>query len=69
MLVHWALDQNVLAPGPDLKWHVSSRLDRRNRDYQELLELDKKPLLLPANKKYYPRMDALEWRIKHLAQK
>ena len=64
---HWALDKYILAPGPDLKWHVSSMLDKRNRDYQELIELDKKPLLLPANKKYYPRMDALEWRIGHLA--
>ena len=64
---HWALDRNILAPGPDLKWHVSKLLDKRNRDYQELLELDKKPVILPRDKKYYPRMDALEWRAKKVA--
>ncbi|MBN2109327.1 MAG: HNH endonuclease [Deltaproteobacteria bacterium] len=64
---HWALDRNILAPGPDLKWHVSSQLDKRNRDFQELLELDKKPIILPREKKYYPRMDGLELRISRLA--
>jgi putative restriction endonuclease len=63
---HWALDKNILAPGPDLKWHVSKLLDKRNRDYQELLDLDKKPIILPRDKKYYPRMDGLEWRFKKL---
>ncbi len=66
---HWALDKNILAPGPDLKWHVSPLLDRRNREYEELISLDKKPLLLPLDKKYYPRMDALEWRLENLAVK
>jgi putative restriction endonuclease len=63
---HWALDQHILAPGPDLKWHISPTLDNRNRDHQELIAIDKKPLLLPQNKKYYPRMDALEWQFQHL---
>lgn len=67
--LHWALDKNILAPGPDLKWHVSPLLDRRNREYEELISLDKKPLLLPLDKKYYPRMDALEWRIENLSRK
>ncbi|MBN2107566.1 MAG: HNH endonuclease [Deltaproteobacteria bacterium] len=63
---HWALDKNILSPGPDLKWHVSKLLDKRNRDYQELLDLDKKPIILPRDKKYYPRMDALEKRLNKL---
>jgi putative restriction endonuclease len=63
---HWALDRNILSPGPDLKWHVSKILDKRNRDYHELLELDKKPIILPMDRKYYPRPDALEWRINKL---
>ncbi len=65
---HWALDKNILSPGPDLKWHVSKLLDKRNRDYQELLDLDKKPIILPRDKKYYPRMDGLEWRFKRLTE-
>lgn len=63
---HWALDRGIIAPGPDLKWHVSKQLDRRNRDFQELVDLDKKPLLLPRDKKFYPRMDGLEWRLKRM---
>jgi len=65
---HWALDHNILAPGPDLKWHVSPILDRRNRDYQELIEIDNHPIMLPRDRKYYPRMDALKWRIKRLVK-
>ena len=64
---HWAIDRGILAPGPDLKWHVSKQLDRRNRDFQELIELDKKPVILPRDKRFYPRMDGLEWRINRLA--
>lgn len=63
---HWALDRNILAPGPDLKWHVSKQLDRRNRDFQELIELNKKPVVLPRDKRFYPRMDGLEWRMGRL---
>ena len=63
---HWVLDSHILAPGPDLKWHVSPLLDKRNRDLKDLLELENKHLLLPTDKKYYPRMDALEWRMDHL---
>jgi predicted restriction endonuclease len=37
-----------------------------NFNYQELLELDKKPIILPRDKKYYPRMDGLEWRMNRL---
>ncbi len=63
---HWALDKNIIAPGPDLKWHVSRVLDKRNRDYQEIIEIDEKPIILPGNRKFYPRMDALEWRMSRL---
>jgi hypothetical protein len=37
-----------------------------NFNFQELLDLDKKPIMLPRDKKYYPRMDGLEWRFKWL---
>ncbi|MCU0614887.1 MAG: HNH endonuclease, partial [Desulfobacterales bacterium] len=63
---HWALDRNILAPGPDLKWHVSKQLDRRNRDFHEFIELDGKAVFLPRDKKFHPREDALEQRFKRL---
>ena len=65
---HWALDKQIFAPGPDLKWHVSPLLDKRNRDHQELIDLDKEPILLPTNKKYYPRLDALKWCMEQLVK-
>jgi putative restriction endonuclease len=59
---HWALDHNVLVPGPDLLWHVSPTLDRRIKDYEEILDLNGKPILLPKNKRFWPSADALTWR-------
>lgn len=63
---HWALDANVIAPGPDLKWHVSEALDRRIPDNKPLLELSGTELMLPKDKSRWPRKDALEWRLGHL---
>ena len=63
---HWALDRHLIAPGPDLCWHVSRVLDARLRDNAALLDLEGKKVLLPPNAKYRPRPDALEYRLKHL---
>lgn len=66
---HWALDRGIIAPGPDLKWHVSRIFDRRNRDYADLLDLDRSDILLPSNEKYWPRSDSLEWRVERLLRR
>jgi len=63
---HWALDRNLIAPGPDLRWHVSKVLDPRLRDNAALLDLDGTELLLPQNARYRPREDALKYRLEHL---
>jgi putative restriction endonuclease len=63
---HWALDNNLIAPGPDFRWHVSKLLDPRLRDNLALLDLDGKDILLPRNTKYRPRPDALEYRLSQL---
>ena len=63
---HWAMDRNVIAPGPDMKWHVSTMLDVRIADHQPFLELDGKPLLLPKDRKSYPDKDALKLRLDRL---
>ncbi len=63
---HWAMDRNIIAPGPDMKWHVTKTLDVRIADYQPLLALDGKPLLLPEDRKFYPDKDALKWRLDRL---
>ena len=37
--MHWAMDRHLIAPGPDLKWHVSRVLDRRITDFTQLTNL------------------------------
>ena len=65
---HRALDRGLIAPGPDLKWHVSNILDRRILDHHPLLDLDGQDVIL-SNQRYQPFETALEWRVKHLWKK
>ena len=61
--LHWALDRNIIAPGPDLKWHVSKLVEQRIADNQPLIALEGKDLLLPRDKRFWPREDALQQRV------
>ena len=63
---HWALDRNIIAPGPDMKWHVSRLLDERIKDNHVLLRLEGEELILPKDKRFKPRRDALEYRMDRL---
>jgi putative restriction endonuclease len=65
---HWAMDKHIIAPGPDLKWHVSKTLDDRLPDNRPLLELEGKSLILPNEKAYSPKKESLEWRVMRLAR-
>ena len=62
---HRALDKGLIAPGPDMKWHVSNILDRRILDHRPLLDLDGQDVILDK-RRYKPFETALEWRITHL---
>ena len=64
--MHWAMDKNIIAPGPDKKWHVSKTIDRRIADLQNFTMLEGLPLLLPKNSIYEPKIEALEWRLNRL---
>ena len=64
--MHWAMDHNLIAPGPEFRWHVSKVLDRRIPDFRALCDLDGRELLLPTEPRMYPKRDALEWRIERL---
>lgn len=64
--MHWAMDRNLIAPGPDLKWYVSSMLDSRVPDFADLLALHGKPLFLPAEARMTPKREVLEWRLARL---
>jgi putative restriction endonuclease len=63
---HWALDQWILAPGPDYRWHVSKVLDERFADNKPLLGLSGKKILLPRDERFWPCQEYLEWRLAHL---
>ena len=65
---HWAMDRDIIAPGPDLHWHVSKRLDpRRSNGEKELHELVGKSVLLPKDPAFHPDESALTWRICRLS--
>lgn len=66
--MHWALDKNLIAPGPDLKWHVSVTLDARVPDFAMLVELNGKSVILPTEARMCPKRDVLEWRIQRLRE-
>jgi putative restriction endonuclease len=64
--IHWAMDRNLIAPGPDMLWHVSKVLDMRISDLQMLLSMDGLPLLLPKEHRFWPKEESLVWRIDRL---
>ncbi|RFC48368.1 MAG: putative restriction endonuclease [Verrucomicrobia bacterium] len=60
---HWAMDRDIIAPGPDLHWHVSKLLDpRRSNGEKELAELAGKSVLLPKDPAFHPEEKGLRWR-------
>jgi putative restriction endonuclease len=63
---HWAMDRSILAPGPDLKWHVSKSLDDRIADNEPLVAINGSALILPKDPRFRPDPDALEWRLTQL---
>lgn len=66
--MHWAMDRNLIAPGPDYKWHVSASLDRRIPDLRRLCELAGQKLILPKETRFTPKREALEWRRERLRE-
>ena len=64
---HWAMDRDLIAPGPDHFWHASKILDpRRSTGEKELSELAGKTLLLPKDEAFHPDQDGLTWRCEQL---
>jgi putative restriction endonuclease len=64
---HWAMDRDIIAPGPDLHWHISPAIDpRRSNGERELHELSGKSLLLPKDPAFHPDEKGLEWRCDRL---
>jgi len=64
--MHWAMDKNIISPGPDKKWHVSKSIDHRIPDLQIFTGLEGLPLILPKESTYEPKIESLEWRLSKL---
>lgn len=64
--MHWAMDKNLIAPGPDYRWHVSKVIDKRIADYQPLLAIHGMELLRPKDRRMWPKQDVLAWRLDKL---
>ncbi len=59
---HWAMDKFLIVPGTDNLWHVSPELDDRIEGCKEIINLNKRKILLPLDEKYYPKPNSLNWR-------
>ena len=53
------MDQDLIAPGPDYRWHVSPILDERVPDCAMLLAIAGKSMFLPAEIRHAPKREAL----------
>jgi putative restriction endonuclease len=65
--MHWAMDKNLIAPGPDYKWHVSKGLDDRIPDNRVLTDLAGKKMFLPKEQRVWPKKEVLEWRLRNMS--
>jgi len=63
---HVALDRNLIAPGPDMKWRVSPVFDKRIPDNRPFVDLAGQDVIFFGDRKYRPRKDYLEARAKML---
>ena len=68
---HRAMDEFLIAPCPHPKlkagiWCVSDRLDERRDSRKDLISVRGKPVLKPAEEKFYPARTGLEWRKERL---
>ena len=65
---HWAMDRNLIGPGTDRRWHITSSLDDRLEGQRELINLKGRSILLPHDPRYYPKDTALLWREQRIAR-
>ena len=52
----------LIAPGTDLLWHTAPVLDDRIEGQRDLVTLRDRTVLLPANQRYHPKAESLNWR-------
>ena len=65
-ILHWAMDQELIFPCSDNRWHVRKDIDDRIDAHRDLINLNGKTILPPEQKQYAPKHDALLWREQRL---
>jgi putative restriction endonuclease len=65
---HVALDRNLIAPGPDMKWRVSSLFDRRIPDYRGFVDLEGRDVIYFGDERFRPKQSYLEKRVSMLRE-
>ncbi len=68
---HWALDRNLISPSESdgsLIWEPSPLLDDRIEGQRPLVQLAGKRILLPRERKFYPAVKSIQWRVTRLAR-
>lgn len=60
---HVAMDSNLIAPGPDMKWHVSKIFDPRIPDNRPFVELEGQKVIYLGDALYQPSKASLERRV------
>lgn len=63
---HEALDRNLIAPGPDMKWHVSPLFDKRIPDFRAFVELEGQQVIYEGDPEFAPSPRNLEHRLEML---
>jgi putative restriction endonuclease len=59
---HWAMDQELIFPCSDNKWHVHCGIDDRLDSQRSLIDLDGKRIITPNRQQYAPKLSSLVWR-------
>ena len=67
---HWLMDCRLIAPGParrdrydDLRWHVREGLDERIEGQREVLALQNRRVIKPADERLWPKREAIDRRM------
>jgi len=63
---HWAMDQELIFPCADNRWHVRKDIDDRIDSQRSLIDLHGKSILSPEQKQFAPKQQSLEWREQRL---
>jgi putative restriction endonuclease len=66
---HWAFDSGIFTLTDDYEIMLSSFVKEADSQNFPLLEMDKKPVLLPSNKTVFPHPEAIRWHRQNILRR